>query len=157
MENNSYEFTQPALTRHIIEDVVLGPKATIKPVPMSAQSLLHHHLDSPAHDESNFNYRSVIWKLNYLAKCSQPDTVYTVHQCARFSLNPRLYNTKYIEYLVRYLKDTADLGVQFAPNTNKSFECYTDTDYFVNCSKAFSKTDPSTVKSRSSCIITYSD
>ena len=93
LPENAYEFTQPALTHQIIDDVGLGPKATTKPIPMCAQRLLHHHLDSPAHDESRFSYRSVIGKLNYLAQCSRPDIVYAVHQCARFSLNPRQEHT----------------------------------------------------------------
>ena len=99
---------------------------------MSAQCLLHHHLESPSHDESEFIYRSFIGKLNYLAQSLQPGTVYEVHQCDRFSSNPRLEHTKAIEYLVLYLKGTSDLGVQFTPNPNKSFECYADADYCGN-------------------------
>ena len=59
LPDNSYEFTQPALTHHIIDDIGLGPNATTKPIPMCAQRLLHHHLDSPAHGESRFSYLSV--------------------------------------------------------------------------------------------------
>ena len=155
LPDNSYEFTQPALTRQIIDDVGLGPKATTKPIPMCAQRLLHHHLDSPAHDESRFSYRSVIGKLNYLAQCSRPDIVYAVHQCARFSSNPRQEHTWAVEYLVRYLKGTPELGVKFTPDPTKSFECYADADYCGNWSKAFADVDPSTAKSRSGWIILY--
>ena len=73
--DGSYEFTQPALTHQIIKDVRLGPRTTPKPIPMFAQRLLHHHLDSPPHDESKFQYRSVTGKLNYLAHCTRPYTV----------------------------------------------------------------------------------
>ena len=76
LENDYYEFTQPALTHQIIEDVGLVPKATTKPIPMSAQCLLNHHLDSPSNDESELNYRSLIGKINYLDQCLRPDTVH---------------------------------------------------------------------------------
>ena len=154
-EDESYEFTQPALTQQIIEDVGLGPKSTTKPIPMCAQRLLHHHLDSAPHDESKFKYRSVIGKLNYLAQCTRPDIVYAVHQCARFSSNPRQEHTDAVEYIARYLKGTSDLGLHFKPDTSKSFECYADADYCGNWSRSFAETDPSTAKSRSGWIIMY--
>ena len=66
--NRSYEFTQPSLTQQIIEDVRLSSKTTPKPIPVCAQRLLCRHLDSPPHDESKFQYRSVIVKLNYMAQ-----------------------------------------------------------------------------------------
>ena len=68
--DGSYEFTYPGLTQKIMEDVSLVPKTTPKPIPICAQKLLHHHLDSPPHDESKFQYRSMIGKLNYLAQCT---------------------------------------------------------------------------------------
>jgi hypothetical protein len=122
-EDGSYEFTQTALTQQIIEDVGLGPKSTTKPIPMCAQRLLHHHLDSAPHDKRKFKYRSVIGKLNYLAQCTRPDIVYAVHQCARFSSNPRQEHTDAVEYIARYLKGTSDLGLHFKLDTSKSFEC----------------------------------
>ena len=52
----SYDFTHPALTQQIIEDIRLGTRTTPKPITMCAQRLLHHHLDSPPHDENKFQY-----------------------------------------------------------------------------------------------------
>jgi len=155
LEDESYEFTQPALTQQIIKDVGLDPKSATKPIPMCAQRLLHHHLDSPLHDESKFKYRSVIGKLNYLAQCTRPDIVYAVHQCARFSSNPRREHTEAVVYICRYLKGTPELGLHFKPDVTKSFECYADADYCGNWSKSFADTDPSTAKSRSGWIVMY--
>ena len=36
LEDESYEFTQPALTQQIIKDVSLYPKSATKPIPMCA-------------------------------------------------------------------------------------------------------------------------
>ena len=51
--------------------------------------ILGRDLGEPPHDETTFQYRSVIGKLNYLEKSTRPDIVYAVHQCTRFSSNPR--------------------------------------------------------------------
>ena len=99
--DGSYEFMQPALTQKIIKDVCLGPRTAPKPTPICAQRLLHHHINSPLHDESKFQYQSVIGKLNYLAQCNQPDIVCDVHQCARLSSNPRKKHTNTMEYIAR--------------------------------------------------------
>ena len=119
--DGSYEFMQPALTHQIIEDVRLGPRTTPKPIPVCDQRLLHRHLDSPPHNKSKFQYRSVIGKLNYLAQCIRPDIVYAVHQCARFSSNARKDHTDTVEYISCYLKGTSDLVLSFKPDISKSF------------------------------------
>ena len=146
---------QPALTQQIIEDIRLGPRTNPKPIPICAQRLIHHHLDSPPQDESKFQYQSVIGRLNYLAQCTRPDIVYAVHQCARFSSNPCKEHTDAVGYIARYLKGTSGLGLSFKPDISKSFECFADADYCGYWSRSFSKTDPSTDKSRSGWIITY--
>ena len=64
----SYDFTQPSITQQIIEDVCLGPSTTPKPIPVCDQRLICHHIDSPSHDDSKFQYQLVIGKLNYLAQ-----------------------------------------------------------------------------------------
>ena len=87
-EDESSEFMQTSLTQKIIEDVFLGPRITPKTIPMCSHRILHHHLNYPPNYKSNFQYRSVIGKLNYLAQCTRLDIVSAVHQCARFSSNP---------------------------------------------------------------------
>ena len=150
-----YKFTQPVLIDTIINDVGLGDKAAEKKIPINAQRLLHHHLNSEEHDSTIFNYRSVIGKLNYLAQVSRPDILYAVHQCARFSHNPRKEHTEAVIYLARYLKGTKEVGFKFKPDASKSFEVYADADYCGNWTKEFCETDPSTAKSRSGWIIFY--
>ena len=56
LEDESYEFKHHAPTQQIIKDVGLGPKTTMKPIPICALCLLQHHLDSSPHNESKFNY-----------------------------------------------------------------------------------------------------
>ena len=128
----SYEFTQPALTYQIIEYISLGTRSTVKLIPMCAQRLIHHHLDSPTRNDRKFLYISVIGKVNYLDQCNWPDIVYAVHHCARFSSNTRKENTDAVEYTNRYLKGTSELGLIFKPDISKFFECFSDSDYCGN-------------------------
>ena len=111
---------QPALTPKIIEDVRLNTRTTTKLIPMCDQRLIYHHLDYPPPDKRNCMYRSVICKLNYLAKCNQTDIVYVVYQCAHLSLNPRKEHTNAVECIANYLKRTSGLGISFNPEISKS-------------------------------------
>ncbi len=81
--------------------------------------------------------------------------MYTTHQIAKYSSDPRQSHGKAILYLVRYLKKTRNLGLKFKPDPKKGFECYCDADFSGNWNKDFAPTDPSTSKSRSGWIIFY--
>ncbi len=102
-----------------------------------------------------FNYRSVVGKLNYLARTTCPDDMYATHQLAKYSSDPRQLNGKAVLYLISYLKKTCDLGLGFKPVSTKGFECYCDVDFSGLWNKAFAPVDPSTFKSRSGWIIFY--
>jgi hypothetical protein len=76
------EFTQQgALIDSIIANVGLKGTTT-KPVPAKAHTILLAHKDQ-LEFASNFDYRSVTGKLNYLAQTSRPDIMYAVHQIAK--------------------------------------------------------------------------
>ena len=93
-ENNLITLTQPHLIDSILKDVQLDlPNVTTKPYPAATTVLLHKDPEGEDHDAS-WNYRSVIGKLNFLEKSTRPDIAYAVHQCARFSSNPKKSHTK---------------------------------------------------------------
>ena len=68
--------------------------------------------DSPRF-HGNFNYHSVIGKLNYLGQTTRLDIVYVVYQVAKFSFNPRKKHGKASIYIIKYLKATRHLGLHF--------------------------------------------
>ena len=120
---------------------------------MASSRILHRHQDSPAFDKS-FNYRSIIGRLNYLEKASRPDLSYSVHQCARFSAEPKLEHGTAIKWIGRYLKGTADRGTYMRPNKSKGLEVHVDADFVGN----WDPTDVQnldTAKSRHGYSITY--
>jgi hypothetical protein len=115
---------------------------------------LHAFKDKPASD-LNFNYRSAVGKLNYLAQTTRPDIMYAMHQIAKYLSDPRQSHGEAILNLVRYLKKTRNLGLKFKPDPKKGFECYCDADFSGNWNREFAPTDPSTAKSQSGWIIFY--
>jgi hypothetical protein len=75
-----------ALIDSIIKDV--GLKDTkVKPVPAKVSLQLHAFKDEPYFD-LDFNYRSAVGKLNYLAQTTRPDFMYATHQVAKYSSDP---------------------------------------------------------------------
>ncbi len=145
LQDGSYQFTQRALIDSIINDIGLKD-AKVKPVPTKVSLKLHAFKDEPPFD-LDFNYRSTVDKLNYLAQTTRPDIMYATHQIAKYSLDPRQSHGKAILYLVCYLKKMRDLGLKFKPDPKKGFECYCDADFSGNWNKAFTSVDPSTAKS----------
>ena len=150
--DGTYKFTQRALIDAIIDDVNIGNSYT-KPVPAKVSLQLHAFHDSPKF-ERNFNYHSAVGKLNYLSQTTRPDTLYVVHQAAKYS-SPKLKHGEAIIYIVKYLKATRHFGLCFKPDASKGFQCYCNADFAGNWNKEFSTTDPSTDKSRSSWIVFY--
>jgi hypothetical protein len=127
LKDGSYEFTQRALIDSIISGVGLTDSKT-KPVPAKVSLQLHAFKDQPVFN-LDFNYRSAVGKLNYLAQTTRPDIMYATHQIAKYSSDPREPHGEAILYLVRYLKKTRDLGICFKPHPEKGFECYCDADF----------------------------
>jgi hypothetical protein len=153
-EDGALEMTQPQLIQSIIEDLGLNRAGTkSKTKPALSSKILGRNLGEPPHDETMFQYRSVIGKLNYLEKSTRPDIAYAVHQCARFSSNPRRSHTEAVKYIGRYLMATADKGMMLNPNST-SFECWVDASHAGEWDKENAQDDPITAKSRSGYAIT---
>ncbi len=73
-----------------MDDVGMTSSFKIKHVPMSTSKCLHSLVSSiPFYEATfDFDYHSVIGKLNYFAQTSRPDIIFAVHQLARYSTNP---------------------------------------------------------------------
>ena len=83
-------------------------------------------------------------KLNFVEKSSRPDIASPVHQCARFSADPREPHTDAVRIICRYLAGTKDRGIIMV-----------DADFCGLWDKDTAIHDPSTAKSRSGFIIKY--
>ena len=126
-KDGSIEPSQRALIDTIIHDADLND-SKVKAVPAKVNEHLHAHLDKPPFS-LNFNYRSMIGKLNYLAQTTRPDIMYATHELAKYSSNPHKPHGEAALYLVRYLKKSRNIGICFRPHPDKGFECYCNADF----------------------------
>ena len=152
-DDGSVLLSQPHLIQQIVEDVKILERA-IKPTPALSSRLLRRCKQDPP-GKADFEYRSVIGKLNYLEKSSRPDIAYAVHQCARFCSDPKEAHIQAVIHLAKYLNATKDKGIVMRPDYSKSFEVYADADFAGNWFKSTAMEDPSTAKSRSGYVIMY--
>jgi hypothetical protein len=80
-----------------------------------------------------------------------------VHQCARFSSNPKQSHAIAVRYIARYLAGTREKGITLAPTKTKGFECYVDASHAGDWKQQSAADDPVTAKSRTGYVITYAD
>ena len=92
--------------------------------------------------------------LNYLEHCLRPDLSYAVHQCARFSENPKTEHGKAIKWIGRYLKSTKNKGIH-SKIKKEGLIVYVDADFAGNWDKNISHIDRDTARSRYGYVITY--
>ena len=115
------EWSQPTLIESILKDLGLVDvktknQPTTRTTPSLTTVILTSHEGEPDHDETkSFNYRQVIGKLLYLEKSTRPDIACAVHQCARFSANPKTKHAEAVKRIGRYLLATKDKGLIINP------------------------------------------
>jgi hypothetical protein len=150
-ENNQCTvcLTQPHLIDQILRDLRLDKEIVVtKQTPALVSTILSRFSESESFD-GHFKYQSIIRKLNYLEKSTQPDISYAVHQCAQFAANPKKGE---VTWLGRYLAATKDKGLIFFP-TAQSFDCYVDANFSGNWDKKEAQRDPDTARSQLGHVI----
>ena len=153
IKDGSIGLSQRALINTIIQDGDLQD-SKVKAVLAKVNKHLHAHLDkSPFY--LNFNYQSMICKLNYLAQTTRPDIMYAMHQLAKYSSNPREPHGDPALYLVRYLKKSCDIGIRFQSDPNKGIKCYCNANFSGLWNKQFTCHNPSTLNSHSGWVVFY--
>jgi hypothetical protein len=93
------------------------------------------------------HYRSIVGKLKYLEKCTRPEIAYAVHQCARFSKNPKISHSKAIKHMGRYLLASRGQGMICTPK-HESLVYYCDADFSGNWKAYIAEDDRSTIQVR---------
>lgn len=131
LQDGSIHFHQPHLIDQILNDLRLDTTTKGKTIPAQTSKILSRHTNSDAHDNS-FHYKSILGKLGYLEKGSRPEIAYIVHQCARFSISPKIEHAKAIRWLTRYLFSTRDKGMIFKPDITRGLELFVDADFAGN-------------------------
>jgi hypothetical protein len=91
-EDGVNEMKQPTFIQSILNDLGLKEDSNTTQLPAPSTRILRAHHESSPHAEA-WHYRSLIGKLNFIAQSTRPDISYAVHQCARFTANPKLKHT----------------------------------------------------------------
>jgi Reverse transcriptase (RNA-dependent DNA polymerase). len=87
--DSSINLTQPHLIEQILKDLRLTDEnVKVKDTPAKSSQILTVGSNTKEFNNS-FNYRSIIRELNYLKQCTRSNMSYIVHQCARFTSNPK--------------------------------------------------------------------
>ena len=92
--------------------------------------------------------------LTYLTGSVRPEISMAVHQCARFSINPKRSHEQAIMRIGRYLLATKDKGIIYTPDSTKGLEVYVDAD-FAGGWDPENADDADTVYSRTGFVICY--
>ena len=151
----TFVLTQRRLIDSILEELGLNKdNVTTKSTPGSSSKLLSRHPNSDPFD-NHFHYRRIIGKLNFLEKSTRADLAYPVHQCARFSADPKVEHGKAVKWIGRYLKATADKGCIMTPDASKGLEVFVDADFAGNWDKELAGQDIDTARSRHGFIIRF--
>ena len=97
--------------------------------------------------------------LNYLVNCTQPEMAFAVHQCARFSNDPKHSHEQVAKRILRYLvylRDSKSLGIKFSPDRQKSMEIFVDASFAGDWNQAWSE-ESSSVMPRTGYVIKYAN
>jgi hypothetical protein len=127
-DNGELHMSQTGLIDAVTESTHI-PKGRPKNTHTPAKAILHADTEGLARQES-WNYPSVIGQLNYLAQKSRPDISFAVHQCERFSKEPKSLHEKEVKCIIYFLQCTRDEPLIMKPNKNLSLDAYCDS-YFA--------------------------
>ena len=127
-------------------------KQNSRPTP-AVKPLLHKDVDGPSR-KCNWNYRQAIGMLTYLQNTTRPDILMSVHQAARFCIQPMLSHKQAVKRIKRYLSGNKDKGLVFKPDLSKGIKCYVDADFAGGWAKADANNDEN-VLSRTGFVIFY--
>ena len=152
-KNGSVKLSQPYLIQRIIDAIGGMQTSNVKATPAEYKQILHKDLDGPARKQ-NWNYRSVVGMLNYLVSCTRPDLLYSVHQCARFSVNPMLSHEQAVKRICRYLLGTKEQGLIMTPDISVGIDCFVDADFAGNWRKEDAE-DRNSLLSRTGFVIFF--
>jgi len=95
-----------------------------------------------------WSYCQVIDILNYIVASTQPDITFTIHECTRFSADPKCHHEITVRQIVGYLKGARDKGYILHPTDTPTIDCYADAD-FAGAWTSETLEEPSSAYSRS--------
>ena len=151
LPNGTIKLSQPHMIDQILKDLGIEEGTKSKPAPAATSAKLHRDIDGEPFAE-DWHCRSVIGKLNFLEKSTRLDLSHAVHQCARFSAEPKTSHAAAVKKIGRHLVTTREKGIMLDPKQH-SFHCWVDANFVGDWNRVTADVDPSVTKSRSGYVI----
>ena len=123
---------------------------------LAESSKILHANEDEANWKHVWNYWVIVGCLNYLQAMTEPDLVYSVHQCTCFCNNPKLLHEQGLKRICCYLYLTQSQGLVFKPNLTDGSKCYVDADWARNWLKRRPNNKMRTL-SHTGYLITYAN
>jgi hypothetical protein len=126
--------TQHKYVRDIVNDYGLDhakPVKTPQVLGLKLSRTMSPATDAAKADMEHVPYRNLVGALLYAAHATRPDICAAVGEVARFMDNPGRDHWEAAKRIVRYLKDTASVGVCFGADSASATRIvgYSDADY----------------------------
>jgi hypothetical protein len=98
--------------------------------PIKTPKAINAHLDLNEGGNSLYLkfYRSMIGSLLYLT-ASRPNIIFSVCMCARFQASPKEWHLMVVKRILRYLRQTSNLGLWYPKGAQFILIGYSDSDY----------------------------
>nr|KYP72337.1 Copia protein [Cajanus cajan] len=119
------QIQQTKYTKELLKKYKMDDAKPMK-TPMHPSTTLGLDEDSPNVDSTM--YREMVGSLLYLT-IFRPDIMFSICICARFQVKPKEVHLQAIKRILRYLKGTANLGINFYKSQNFALLGYCDADY----------------------------
>ncbi|KAG8472449.1 hypothetical protein CXB51_034191 [Gossypium anomalum] len=132
LEEDIYMHNQRVFT--VSEKEIMFNMRSAKPVstPLASHFRLSSTLSPQSDDEieymSHVPYSSAVGSLMYAMVCSRPDLSYAVSAVSRYMTNPGKEHWKAVQWILRYLRGTTDVCLQFG-RTEDGVIGYVDADF----------------------------
>ncbi|KAG8497424.1 hypothetical protein CXB51_008733 [Gossypium anomalum] len=132
--SEEFEMKDLGPAKKILGMEILRDRKSAKPVstPLAAHFRLSSALSPQSDDEieymSHVPYSSAVGSLMYAMVCSRPDLSYAVSAVSRYMANPGKEYWKAVQWILRYLRGTTDVCLQFG-RTKDGVIGYVDADF----------------------------
>ena len=98
------------------------------PTPLSSSEKLSLTEGEPLNQEDSTNYRSLVGALQYLT-LTRPDISFAVNKVCQFSHAPTTVHWTAAKCIVRYVKNTMNLGLTFSKSSSPLVSAFSDSDW----------------------------
>lgn len=124
---------QEAYTKKVLERFNMANSNPVS-TPIDAaenSSAIQLNKDKETEESNNYPYREAVGALAYLMVATRPDIAYAVSVVSRNLEKPTRSDWNRVKRILRYLKGTTSLSIQYKPKTltRPELEGYSDADY----------------------------